>query len=154
MDLYFDDTMTHALRRYARSVSSAVGLSGDCWCVLGEHLAGIYLALDGRLASFPDHDVALLWDERHGWTAVVEVDEDMVVVERLAGLAVPTPVAVAEWVTGLFLRSTADTRQVGDRLPPVPDDGRSASRVPLNQVPAPRSPSSAEPRGAMTGRTT
>lgn len=133
MDLYFDDTMTQALRRYARSVTAALGLSGDCWCVHGEHPVGVYLALEGRLASFPDHDVALLWDERRGWSAVVEVGDDLVVVERLGGLAVPRPVAVAEWVTGLFLRSAA-----GD--PPAADvNGRSAVHVPVERLPAPRS---------------
>ncbi|MBY8848097.1 DUF6292 family protein [Saccharothrix sp. MB29] len=107
MDLDFDDSTTRALRRYARSVTSALGLGGDCWCVQGEHHVGIYLALDGRLDAYPDHDVALLWDERHGWSAVVEADGGRdVVVGRLDGLAVPWPGAVAEWVVGLFGRPT------------------------------------------------
>ncbi len=153
MDLYFDDTMTQALRRYARSVTSALGLSGDCWCVHGEHPVGVYLALDGRLASFPDHDVALLWDERRGWSAVVEVGEDLVVVERLDGLAVPRPVAVAEWVAGLFLRSVAVAAPVGDLVPLGSGDDRSASGVAASRVPVPRSPGGAESGGAVTGRT-
>ncbi|MFD0203778.1 MULTISPECIES: DUF6292 family protein [Saccharothrix] len=140
MDLYFDDTMTQALRRYAGSVTSALGLSGDCWCVHGEHPVGLYLALDGRLASFPDHDVALLWDERRGWSVAVEVGEDLVVLERLDGLAVPRPVAVAEWVAGLFLRSAAGPPLVGDLRPSASGDGRSVPRVPVDQVPLPRSP--------------
>ncbi|WP_447008998.1 DUF6292 family protein [Saccharothrix sp. DSM 118769] len=112
MGLDFDDTVTRALRRYARSVTSALGLGGDCWCVQDEHQVGIYLALDGRLGSHPGHDVALLWDERHGWSAVVETDggED-VVVGRLDGLAVPRAGAVAAWVADLFRRSAADARR-------------------------------------------
>ena len=33
---------------------------------------GAYVALDGRLPDFPDHDVALLWNELTGWSAAVE----------------------------------------------------------------------------------
>jgi len=31
-----------------------------------------YLALDHRLSSHPDRDVALLWDEEHGWALGIE----------------------------------------------------------------------------------
>lgn len=121
MQLDFDDTMTRALRRYATAVTSALGLDGDSWCVQGEHQTGIYLALEGRLASFPDHDVALLWDERRGWSAVVETDGGAdVVVDRLDGLAVPRPAAVAEWVTALFDRSPAVEPVATTVIPHVP----------------------------------
>lgn len=33
--------------------------------------ANAYVALDERLPGFPDHDVALLWDERSGWSAAI-----------------------------------------------------------------------------------
>ncbi|MGV9301451.1 DUF6292 family protein, partial [Amycolatopsis sp. NPDC003676] len=30
-----------------------------------------YVALDGHLPAYPGRDVALLWDEIHGWAAAV-----------------------------------------------------------------------------------
>ncbi|MEU5695049.1 DUF6292 family protein [Actinosynnema sp. NPDC020468] len=114
MEFDFDDTMTRALWRYARSVTSALGLGGDCWCVHGEDPVGLYLALDGRLDGFPDRDVALLWDEVRGWSAVVESDGGVdLVVARLEGLAVARPAAVARWVAELFGRPGARSWEAG-----------------------------------------
>ncbi|QFZ20994.1 DUF6292 family protein [Saccharothrix syringae] len=124
MDLDFDDTMVRALRRYARCVASVLGLGDDRWGLRVERPVGVRVALGGRVASYPDRDAALVWDERHGWSIVVEGDGGRasgggcdvdggrvpdggrdLVVARLGGLAVPRPDAVAEWVAGLVHRS-------------------------------------------------
>jgi hypothetical protein len=62
------------------------------------------LALDGHLARFPEHDVALLWDGRHGWSAAIEPRDggNLVVVADFAGPVFAPPLAVARWVAALF----------------------------------------------------
>jgi hypothetical protein len=106
MSLDFDDEVTRTLRQYARSVTDALGLNGECSCVLGEAPASLYLALDGHLARFPEHDVALLWDGRHGWSAAIEPrgGGDLVVVADFDGPVFAPPLAVAQWVAALFRR--------------------------------------------------
>jgi hypothetical protein len=104
MSLDFDDEVTRTLRQYARSVTDALGLSGECSCVLGEAPASLYLALDGHLARFPEYDVALVWDGRHGWSAAIEPrgGGDLVVVAEFDGPVLAPSVAVAQWVAALF----------------------------------------------------
>lgn len=104
LELDFDDTVARGLQRYVRLVTWAVGLHGECSYVQVDEVAHAYVALDGSLPSFPDHDVALLWDEAHGWSAAVEQRSggDPQVVARLAGNVLPAPEAVAAWVRRLF----------------------------------------------------
>jgi hypothetical protein len=85
-------------------VTEALGLSGDCSWVQAELPASGYLALDGRLPDFPDSDVALLWDEEHGWAAALETRSgtDLVVLSYLGEDVLPPPREVARFVTRLF----------------------------------------------------
>ncbi|WNV87830.1 DUF6292 family protein [Umezawaea sp. Da 62-37] len=111
MDFDFDETVAAGLRRYVNLVTGALGLTGECSYVEVERPAGAYLALDGGLARFPDRDLALLWNEEHGWSMAVETDsaEDPLVLAHMGGDPLPSPGEVAEW-TSNFLRVGHDTR--------------------------------------------
>lgn len=110
MTLDFDDAVARGLRGYVRLVTEALRLSGECSCVEAERPASAYLALDGRLADFPDQDVALLWNEDEGWAVAVETHsgEELVVLAHMGADVLPEPCAVAEWVKSVFLDARAD----------------------------------------------
>jgi Family of unknown function (DUF6292) len=110
----FDDSAARRARRYVREVVRGLGLRGDSSFVETEPRAGAYVALDGRLHNFPDHDVALLWNELSGWSAAVE-DRigELVEVARLEGDPRPSPALVVRWVRGLF--RTERTEELANR---------------------------------------
>src|SRR5256885_463885 len=70
-----DDTEYHfagGLRASLARVARAVGVGFEsCSLDLGVPASG-YVALDRTLPDLPGHDLALIWDEVHGWSAVVE----------------------------------------------------------------------------------
>ncbi len=143
MELDFDDTLALGLRGYVRSVTRALGLTGECSYVQVERPAGAYLALEGRLPGFPDRDVALLWDEGRGWSMAVETSsgEDLVVQACFGGDAVPAPRAVARWVRGLLREEPPVTSPPSRAV--LPDDDLAGRLVPYAAaafVPAPREP--------------
>jgi hypothetical protein len=72
MDLEFNGLPARGLRRYVRLVGELLGLSGPSSYFQLESPVTAYLALEGRTPDFPDHDVALLWDEKRGWAAAIE----------------------------------------------------------------------------------
>ncbi|MFI9011150.1 DUF6292 family protein [Actinosynnema sp. NPDC053489] len=139
MELDFDDAVGRGLRGYVRLVTEELGLTGECSYVQADGPATAYLALDGRLPGFPDRDVALLWDEAHGWSAAVETHsgEDVIVQAYFGQELLPPPGAVARWVRGLFR---------GERVPrPRPGSSRHrdlrldlAPYAAAGLVPAPR----------------
>ena len=104
MELDFDDSVLRGLRRYVRLVTRALGLHGECSYVHVDETASAYIALDGRLRCFPDRDVALLWDEHHGWSAAIETNssEDLLIVAYLGQDPLPSPETVAAWAMALF----------------------------------------------------
>ncbi|WP_020501788.1 DUF6292 family protein [Sciscionella marina] len=60
-----------ALRGYIERVAALLGLdSGSASCEVAEWASG-YIALARRLPRWPDHDVALPRDQRHGWAPAV-----------------------------------------------------------------------------------
>ncbi|HEY0498638.1 MAG TPA: DUF6292 family protein [Kutzneria sp.] len=67
-----DDTYGRELRAYVAEVATALGVGPESTMVDATAPASAYLALDGSAPSFPDRDLALLWDERTGWSAVAE----------------------------------------------------------------------------------
>lgn len=120
-----DDAAVAELHDYARAVARALGVVGDSWCVQAEPHAEIYLALDIRLERFPEQDVALLWQERRGWSVVVETsgEDALVVVETRRGGVRPAACQVVRWAEEVFGRwSTAA---------PVPPRPRRADRTGL-----------------------
>lgn len=104
-----DDTFARELREYVTAVARALGLGPESTMVDATVPASAYLALDGSPPAFPDRDLALLWDERDGWSAVAETrgGEDLV-------LGRPDPahgVRPAPDVLAAFVRAMrADTR--------------------------------------------
>ncbi|WP_433272176.1 DUF6292 family protein [Actinosynnema sp. CS-041913] len=100
----FDFALSRELRWYVGLVATGLGLSGDGSYTDTEPPASAYLALDGRLPAFPERDLALLWDERLGWSAAVETHsgEDLIVLAYLGHDAVPAPEAVAAFVAELI----------------------------------------------------
>ncbi|MEU4768402.1 DUF6292 family protein [Actinosynnema sp. NPDC023794] len=141
MELDFDDALTWGLRGYVRLVTEELGLTGECSYVHADRPAGAYLALDGRLPGFPERDVALLWDEEHGWSAAVETHsgEDVIVQARFGPDVVPPPSAVARWVRGLFRGERMPLPRAGEPHD-APDDllRRLVPYTAAALVPAPR----------------
>ncbi|MBW4716751.1 DUF6292 family protein [Saccharothrix obliqua] len=104
MDLDFDDVAARSLREYVRRVTAALGLNGESSYVDTGSPLSAYLALDGHLPERPGRDVALLWDELHGWSAAVETDggTDLVPHARLEGDIQPPPHVVAAWARSVL----------------------------------------------------
>jgi hypothetical protein len=102
-DIDFDDSAARHARRYVSQIVTGLGLRGDSSFVETEPRVGAYVALDGRLTDFPDHYVALVWNELTGWSAAVE-DRlgELVEVARMGGDPQPPPAAVVSWVDGLL----------------------------------------------------
>ncbi|RDI17119.1 hypothetical protein DFR72_12282 [Lentzea flaviverrucosa] len=98
-DIDFDDSVARDVQRYVREVVSKLGLRGDSSCVEMTPRVSAYVALDGRLRDFPDHYVALVWNEQSGWSVAVE-DRlgELVEVARFGGEPRPAPAVVAGWV--------------------------------------------------------
>lgn len=143
MNVHFEDTLTWGLRTYLRLITDALGLHGECSYVQPQQPMGVYLALDGRLPGFPDHDVALLWDEEFGWSAAVESPSgnDLRVVDCLGQEVLPPPVVIARWVHRLrrdeglhrarpvWLRRASDDDLLARLAAYAVDDLTSASRT-------------------------
>ncbi|USX54804.1 DUF6292 family protein [Lentzea sp. HUAS12] len=108
---HFDsDDTARRLRRYVDDVLDAAGLSGYGYL---DHVDGswnAYVAVDGRVPGFPDHDVALLWAQDDGWSVAAEnpADGSLVVIDRLAGPR-QSPAAVARWVRSVLRRRPPQT---------------------------------------------
>jgi hypothetical protein len=86
------------LRGYLGAVADELGVGLESCTVDLDAPLSAYLALDWRLPELPDRDLALLWDERHGWSAAIETHsgEDLIVVTYLGGdTVVPAPQVVA-----------------------------------------------------------
>ncbi|GAB2810428.1 DUF6292 family protein [Lentzea nigeriaca] len=124
----FDDETARRTRRYVSDVVTAFGLRGDSSFVETEPRASAYVALDGRLPDFPDHDVALLWNELSGWSAAVEDrGGELVVVARMAGDPRPEPTAVVHWAQSLFCRERTEGQANRDFAAFVPSPRASDS---------------------------
>jgi uncharacterized protein DUF6292 len=95
------------LRRYVGLVTEALGYSGHAFHVQIESPASAYIPLDERMPAFPDRDVALLWDERHGWCGAIETasGDDLIVVSYLGADVLPAPRVVARFASELVAGS-------------------------------------------------
>ncbi|QKV73133.1 DUF6292 family protein [Amycolatopsis sp. Hca4] len=99
------------LRQYLLAV--AAKLDAPAWFCEVDVPAGAYVALERRLARFPHHETALLWDERDGWAAAVEsaTGDEVIVLAYLGEDVLPAPEAVVDFVAGLY----------GEKYPGRPD---------------------------------
>ena len=107
-----------ALRGYLRAVGGELGVGLESATIDQDTPVSAYLALDARLPHFPDRDVALLWNEEHGWAIAKETHsgEDLLVLAYLGGPTItPSPKRVARFVNALY----CDDRTVGLPNPPA-----------------------------------
>ncbi|PXY30238.1 hypothetical protein DI005_06035 [Prauserella sp. PE36] len=104
MELEQHGASARGLRHYVQLVREAMGLSGDSSCVQLEPPVNAYLALEGRLSSFPALDVALTWDEENGWALAVEARccDDLLVLSYLDSGVLPPPRTVARFAAGML----------------------------------------------------
>jgi Family of unknown function (DUF6292) len=103
------------LRGYVAEVAAALGVGLESCAIDPQSPASAYIALDQRVPRYPDRDLALLWDERHGWSAAVETHsgEDLVVLTYRGGDPLPTPSEVVR-----FVAAVQAGRAVGQPSPP------------------------------------
>ncbi|MEU3624567.1 hypothetical protein BS329_36320 [Amycolatopsis coloradensis] len=103
---------------YLAEVTAALGVGLESCTVDHDSPVSAYVALDERLPRHPERDVALLWDEIHGWAVAIETHsgEDLIVLRYLGGnTATPPPGRVARFVKAL--RENDDS--VGQLTPPA-----------------------------------
>lgn len=87
------------LREYVRQVARACGCSGEAFSVQETPLSA-YVPLETRVTAFPDLDVALVWDERTGWSSVLETaGNELIALSYLTESLVPSPEVVAAFAT-------------------------------------------------------
>lgn len=89
------------LRGYVAAVARAVGVGPESCTVDEGTPVAAYIALDRRLARFPDHDLALVWDEAHGWAAAIEDADGATVLAYLGGEVLPGPLAVVGFLAAV-----------------------------------------------------
>lgn len=107
-----------ALRGYLADVTHALGIGLESCTVDHDTPVSAYVALDARLPGYPGRDVALLWDEVHGWAVAVETHsgEDLIVIRYLGGTTVTPPPAR---ITRFLAAVRADDHRLGRLAPPV-----------------------------------
>jgi hypothetical protein len=106
-----------ALRAYLADVTNALGIGLESCTVDHDTPVSAYVALDEHLPGYPGRDVALLWDEVHGWSAAIETHsgEDLIVIRYLGGNITPEPTHIARFVTAL----REDDHHIGRLDPPA-----------------------------------
>jgi len=72
MNLDWDEMAARGLRCYVRLVAEAIGVSDEASLVQLDEPVCVYLALDRCPVCYPNSDLALVWDERHGWALALE----------------------------------------------------------------------------------
>lgn len=114
------------LRRYVARVAAALGVGLPSCTIDPNPPAAVYVALDARLARYPARDLALLWDERFGWSAAVETHsgEDLIVVSYLDGALLSLPATVTSFVADLVAG-----RSSGRPTPPEADPTARADLI-------------------------
>ncbi len=100
MDLDGQGVAARGLRGYVELVAEAVGVGSEASILQLDDPVGVYLALERCAVSAPGRDLALLWDERHGWALAVERDgsTELRVLGYLGGDLLPAPQVVARFV--------------------------------------------------------
>jgi hypothetical protein len=89
------------LRGYLAAVARAVGVGLESCTLDAGTPAAAYIALDWRLARFPGNDLALVWDEAHGWAAAIEDRDGATVLAYLGGSVLPEPRAVVRFLAAV-----------------------------------------------------
>lgn len=92
------------LHAYVQAITAAAGAcSESTLCELAEY-ASAYIAFDKRLAHRPAQDLALIWDEQHGWAIAAETSssDDLLVVAWYGPEVLPTPKEVARFTRSVL----------------------------------------------------
>jgi hypothetical protein len=138
MNLDRESAAARGLRRYVGLVADAVGIGAAASAVQLDEPVNVYLPLERCIAEYPEHDLALLWDERYGWMLAIEVPgtTQLTVLGYLTDTLLPPPRVVADYVTracsGAGLgqprpEQPADDADLADRLATYADRVRGAS---------------------------
>jgi len=108
------------LHDYLAAVCGQFGIGLESCAVDEDSPVSAYVALDVRLPRHPDRDLALLWDERHGWSLAIETHsgEDLLVLGYLGGPVAPPPERIHRFV--------AAARRDGCRGLEIPDRREAA----------------------------
>jgi hypothetical protein len=101
------------LREHVRQVAAALHPAGTAYWVQTDDPVSAYIPLEHHFYGFPGRDAALLWSPERGWTAVVEDDDEPLVISYL-GANLPAP----EQVTA-FVEALTEGRPAGRPVPPV-----------------------------------
>lgn len=97
-----DSPFARDLLDYVADVADALGVGLESTTVDPGVPASAYVALTCTLPDRPDHDVAMVWEESAGWSAVVETPTgDLVTIAHFGADPVPEPDAVGRFVTDL-----------------------------------------------------
>jgi uncharacterized protein DUF6292 len=89
------------LRDYLESVAAEFGVGLESCTIDEDTPVSAYLALDIFLPHLPGRDVALLWDEEHGWALGAETRSGggVLVVRYLGESVCPPPARVRRFVS-------------------------------------------------------
>lgn len=105
MDIYgCTEPAERGLRCYVHQVASGLDLGPEStYCELAPP-ATAYLALEDRLADWPDRDTALVWDDQLGWAVGVETasGDDLVIVAWYGPDLVPGPEEVVRFAKNVL----------------------------------------------------
>ena len=137
-------SVVRGLRRYVRQVCRTLGVGPEASCWELDDVASAYIALDGRLPGYPNHDLALIWDEENGWAAALEnrFGDDIVVLSYLGVDVLAEPEAVADFVAELRADRYPGEPEAPELRVAFADDGfderlsdyLTSSRAPLTEV--------------------
>jgi hypothetical protein len=115
------DAFQRALRGYLAIVATALGIGLESCTLDIDTPVSAYLAVDHRTDSLPERDLALLWEEHHGWSIAAETHsgEDLIVLGYLATDTVVPPVElvvrfVEEFCAGDTHLCRSDPRVIGN----------------------------------------
>lgn len=119
VDSFVEGVFARRLRHYISEVARALGVGPESTTVDPTTPASAYVALDGRVPGFPDRDLALLWDERHGWSAAVETHsgEDLLIMSYMDPTHGPAP---SPRVLARFVAALRAGEHIGRVDPPDP----------------------------------
>ncbi|HEX4723922.1 MAG TPA: DUF6292 family protein [Pseudonocardiaceae bacterium] len=98
-----DHAFGDELHSYLAAVATGLGVRPESCSVDLLSPASAYITLDGPALRFPDGDLALLWNERFGWSVAVATpdDEDLRVLAHHGGGQVPRPSEVYAFVSAV-----------------------------------------------------
>jgi hypothetical protein len=121
-----DSLTARGLTRYVHSVAAALAVPRHAVQHEVSELSSAYLALHRRSPAFPELDLMLLWDERHGWSVALETApaDDPVVLAYLGG----DVLAEADEVHR-FVQDVIDGRCPGRPDPPTALDAEQAEQL-------------------------